>query len=251
MKHRPLWSEWWWRVAAIACGLLLLNVSSVWAAQGRASANKHEVSSAHRTSPRAVATKAGKKSNRPVVRATRAIGRNNLKRRSHDALEPEVLTAELKDDAETGLHGRASFYAYGFHGRRTATGEIFRVEEFTAASNHFPLGTMVAVRRLDNNRCAIVKVNDRMHAKHRKRIIDVSRGVAEYLDMIRAGVVLVRVAPLPTGAAKRGDDSCHAAFEPVPECTSCAPGGLETKGQWPLGHGPAGKLPGFESEMGN
>ena len=52
------------------------------------------------------------------------------------------------------------------------------------------------MRRLDNDRCAIVKVNDRMHAKHRKRIIDVSRGVAEYLDMIRAGVVLVRVAPL-------------------------------------------------------
>jgi len=155
------------------------------------------------------------------VRGTRTIGRNNLKHRSHEALEPEVLTAELKDDAETGLHGHASFYAYGFHGRRTATGEIFRVEEFTAASNHFPLGTLVAVRRLDNNRCAIVKVNDRMHAKHRKRIIDVSRGVAEYLDMIRAGVVLVRVAPLRGGAAGHASETCHAAFDPAPECTSC------------------------------
>jgi len=69
----------------------------------------------------------------------------------------------------------------------------------------------VAVRRLDSNRCAIVQVNDRMHGKHRKRIIDVSRGVAEYLDMIRAGVVLVRVAPLK--ASDRSDLSCHAAFE--------------------------------------
>jgi rare lipoprotein A len=218
-----LWSEWWWRVAAIVCGLLLLNVSTVWAAHGRPSAQKHEASSAHRTSHKNVAHKAGKRSNRPAVRGARTIGRNNLKHRSHEALEPEVLTAELKDDADTGLHGSASFYAYGFHGRRTATGEIFRVEEFTAASNHFPLGSMVAVRRLDNNRCAIVKVNDRMHAKHRKRIIDVSRGVAEYLDMIRAGVVLVRVAPLRGGAAGRANETCHAAFDPVPDCTSCAP----------------------------
>jgi rare lipoprotein A (peptidoglycan hydrolase) len=50
-----------------------------------------------------------------------------------------------------------------------------------------------------------------MHAKHRKRIIDVSRGVAEYLDMIRAGVVLVRVAPLKD--SRRSDHSCAAAFE--------------------------------------
>lgn len=155
------------------------------------------------------------------MRGTRTIGRNNLKRRSHDDLAPEVLTAELKDDAEIGLHGSASFYAYRFQGRRTATGEVFRVKDFTAASNHFPLGTMVAVRRLDNDRCAIVKVNDRMHAKHRKRIIDVSRGVAEYLDMVRAGVVLVRVAPLRGDAAGRGDESCHAAFEPPPTCESC------------------------------
>jgi rare lipoprotein A len=216
-----LWSNGWWRVAAIVCGLLVLNVSSVLAAQGQPSAKKHETSSAHRSSHRAVAGKAGKKPNRPAVRGTRTIGRNNLKHRGHDALEPEVLTAELKDDAEIGLHGSASFYAYGFSGRRTATGEIFRVEDFTAASNHFPLGTMVAVRRLDNNRCAIVKVNDRMHAKHRKRIIDVSRGVAEYLDMIRAGVVLVRVAPLHRGAAGQGSDSCHAAFESAPKCESC------------------------------
>jgi rare lipoprotein A len=216
-----LWSKWWWRVATIVCGLFLLNVSTVWAAHGRPSAQKHEASSAHRTSQRAVASKAGKKSNRPVVRGARAIGRNNLKHRSHDALAPEVLTAELKDDAEIGLHGHASFYAYGFQGRRTATGEVFRVADFTAASNHYPLGTMVAVRRLDNNRCAIVKVNDRMHAKHRKRIIDVSRGVAEYLDMIRAGVVLVRVAPVRSGEAGRGNESCQAAFETVPKCESC------------------------------
>mgnify|MGYP000449839003 FL=1 len=61
------------------------------------------------------------------------------------------------------------------------------------------------------------KVNDRMHAKHRKRIIDVSRGVAEYLDMVRAGVVFVRVAPLKKGRNESGSGACRMAFEAPPE----------------------------------
>lgn len=222
-KRRPSWSERLRWVATLVCGLLLLNMLVAGTAQARPSAKAHEHSSAHRASPRATASKAGKKPNRPVVRGTRAIGRNNLKHRRHDTLEPEVLSAELKDDEETGLRGSASFYAYGFQGRRTATGELFRVKEFTAASNRFPLGTMVAVRRLDNNLCAVVKVNDRMHAKHRKRIIDVSRGVAEYLDMIRAGVVLVRVAPLKADWQEKGLSACHAAFEAETPCPDCPP----------------------------
>jgi rare lipoprotein A len=127
----------------------------------------------------------------------------------------EVGFADIIERDSSGLHGHASFYGHGFQGRRTATGARFDVRQFTAASNHFPLGSKVAVRRLDNERCAIVVVNDRMHVKHRKRVIDVSRGVAEYLDMIRAGVVLVRVAPL-----KAHDSGCHAAFEAVP-CIDC------------------------------
>ena len=119
--------------------------------------------------------------------------------------------AEIVESETTGLRGSASFYGKDFHGRRTATGEIFDRHSFTAASNRFPLGSWVAVRRLDSDRCAVVKVNDRMHARHRRRIIDVSRGVAEYLDMVRAGVILVRVAPLKGDA--RDDQSCQAAFE--------------------------------------
>jgi len=222
-KRRPSWSERLRWVATLVCGLLLLNLSLPGTAQARPSVNKHEHSSVHRSSPRATVSKVGKKPNRPIVRGTRAIGRNNLKHHRQESLDPEILSAELKDDEETGLRGSASFYAYGFQGRRTATGEVFRVKEFTAASNRFPLGTMVAVRRLDNNLCAVVKVNDRMHAKHRKRIIDVSRGVAEYLDMIRAGVVLVRVARLKADWQEKGLSACHAAFEAETPCADCAP----------------------------
>lgn len=125
----------------------------------------------------------------------------------------QVGPADMLDADSIGLHGQASFYGRAFGGQKTATGEIFDFRQFTAASNRFALGTLVAVHRLDNDRCAIVKVNDRMHNRHRQRVIDVSRGVAEYLDMVRAGVVMVRVVALPGKGARRDAGTCRSAVE--------------------------------------
>lgn len=135
----------------------------------------------------------------------------------------DLYVAEIDDSEDFGLRGHASFYGTGFQGKRTSTGERFDVSDFTAASNSFSLGTKVAVRRLDNDRCAIVRINDRMHNKHRTRIIDVSRGAAEYLGMLRAGVVLVRVAPIRKSPTDKDLAACHAAFEPEneAECGAC------------------------------
>ena len=227
-KRRRLWSKWQWRVAAVLCGLLLLNGSStVWAASKKVSAKP--ATARHAAS-----------------RHARHSQRIKTPHRAHGRSTAEAFgQADLQDGSTSGLHGHASFYGSGFQGRKTSTGDVFDVNLFTAASNRFPLGTVLAVRRIDNDRCAIVKVNDRMHAKHRKRIIDVSRGVAEYLNMIRAGVVMVRVMPLPGGKIGRGGESCHAAFEQEDECTSCPPGGL------PLGRGQPEKLPDFEKQDGD
>ena len=194
-KRRPSWSKWQWRVAALACGLLLFNVASeVWAADKKPSA-KPAVSKKIKAAPR----------------------------HARRAAMPEVAVgaADVLDVEGVGLHGHASYYGSGFQGRKTSTGERFDTKLFTAASNRFPLGTMVAVRRLDSERCAIVKINDRMAAGHRRRVIDVSRGVAEYLDMLRAGVVLVRVAKLKEDWQARGGEACHAAFEPEGDCIAC------------------------------
>jgi rare lipoprotein A len=128
--------------------------------------------------------------------------------------------ADILDDDGPGLHGQASFYGKGFQGRKTSTGERFDAKQFTAASNHFPLGTLAAVRRVDNDRCAIVKINDRMHARHRRRVIDVSLATADYLGMLRAGVVFVRVAPVKAGS--KANSACQAAFEPDMPCVACA-----------------------------
>jgi rare lipoprotein A len=111
-----------------------------------------------------------------------------------------------------GLRGQASFYGQGFKGRRTASGERFDPRRFTAASNRFPLGTRLAVLRPDTGRCAVVRVNDRMAARHRRRIIDVSRAVAEQLQMLRAGIVVVRVVVLTDAAGESAKTDCRTAF---------------------------------------
>lgn len=190
-KRRPSWSEFLRQAVALVCGLILAYLPGmVWAVD----------KSAQKSAP----TK--------KISTRKQVSKKGAKPPPAPARSSEIGTAEIVESQLTGLHGSASYYGGDFHGRRTATGESFDARGFTAASNRFPLGSWVAVRRLDNSRCAIVQVNDRMHARNRKRILDVSRGVAEYLDMIRAGVVLVRVAPLK--ASDRNDYSCHAAFEP-------------------------------------
>ena len=205
-KRRPWWSDLRIGLAALLGALsLTLAAPEAGAARGQQAAKAPKAAAAGKAAK-------SKKSDKPS-RATR--------QGTAAGLAAEVGLADIIDRDRIGLHGQASFYGHGFQGRRTATGERFDVRQFTGASNHFPLGSKVAVRRLDNDRCAVVVVNDRMHAKHRRRVIDVSRGVAEYLDMIRAGVVLVRVAPLKAKSAESGSAGCHAAFEAEDECLSC------------------------------
>lgn len=126
---------------------------------------------------------------------------------------------EADEGGLVGVHGAASFYAYGFQGRRSASGERFDVKALTAATNHYPLGTELAVHRLDTGACVVVRVNDRMHAKHSRRIVDLSRAAAEQLRMISAGVVLVRIAPV----RGKGTNACRGAFEVSPgeDCLDC------------------------------
>lgn len=127
---------------------------------------------------------------------------------------PQTLLAEPQpqETGESELRGVASFYGKGFQGRKSASGERFDHRKMTAASNRFALGTWLAVRRLDSELCVVVKVNDRMHAKHRVRIIDLSRGAAERLNMISAGLIMVRAVPL--AGVPEGDDAavCQKAF---------------------------------------
>lgn len=86
----------------------------------------------------------------------------------------------------------ASYYGEPFHGRPTASGEIFDMNAYTAAHKTLPFGTMVEVTNLENGKKVIVRVNDRGPFVG-NREIDLSRAAAEVLGMIGQGIARVLI----------------------------------------------------------
>src|SRR5690554_1341368 len=91
--------------------------------------------------------------------------------------------------------GTASFYGKKFHKRKTASGEVYDMHAYTAAHKHLPFGTLLRITNLNNGYEVLVKVNDRL-PKHSKRVIDLSRGAVEQLDMVRDGLAPVKIKAL-------------------------------------------------------
>src|SRR5687768_12973546 len=69
--------------------------------------------------------------------------------------------------------GIASFYSEKYHGKKTASGQIFDMNKMTAAHRTLPFGQKVRVTNLANNREVVVTINDRGPFV-KGRIIDVS-----------------------------------------------------------------------------
>lgn len=90
---------------------------------------------------------------------------------------------------ETGV---ASWYGPGFHGKKTANGETFNTEDFTAAHRTLPFNSQILVQNIDNGKTVEVRINDR-GPFIKNRIIDLSRIAAEKIDMIRPGTANVRL----------------------------------------------------------
>lgn len=88
--------------------------------------------------------------------------------------------------------GYASFYSNKFNGKKTASGEIFSQDKLTCAHNTLPMGTLLKVTNLKNDKSVIVRVNDRMHHRN-PRLVDLSRAAAQTLDFKDGGVIKVRV----------------------------------------------------------
>jgi rare lipoprotein A len=88
--------------------------------------------------------------------------------------------------------GKASYYANKFQGRKTANGEIYRHSKMTAAHRTLPFGTQVTVTNLKNGKTVNVRINDRGPFV-KGRVIDLSRGAARKIDMVRDGVVNVEI----------------------------------------------------------
>ena len=93
------------------------------------------------------------------------------------------------------LYGVASYYGKGFHGKKTASGEIFNENGMTAACNVLPMGTWIRVTNMKNKKSVIVKVNDRLHYRMR-RLVDMSKAAASQLGYINSGLTRVRIEVL-------------------------------------------------------
>ncbi|HLZ76262.1 septal ring lytic transglycosylase RlpA family protein [Phenylobacterium sp.] len=119
---------------------------------------------------------------------------------------------------ETGI---ASWYGDAFNMKATANGEIFDMNQFSAAHTTLPLPSMVEVTNLDNGRKLVVRVNDRGPFVG-GRIIDLSHAAAAELGYDRAGVAHVRVkyvGPAPLAGPEAGVRYAKAA----PPANSAAP----------------------------
>jgi peptidoglycan lytic transglycosylase len=99
---------------------------------------------------------------------------------------------------ETGV---ASWYGTPYHGRRAASGEVYDMEQLTAAHRRLPFETWVEVTNLSNGRSVDVRINDRGPFA-RGRIIDLSQAAARDIGMLGPGTarVQLRVIAPPAGA---------------------------------------------------
>jgi len=104
--------------------------------------------------------------------------------------------------AASQMAGVASYYADEFNGRPTASGEVYNMDELTAAHRTLPFGTKVRVTSVDTGRSVIVRINDRGPFKD-DRVIDLSLGAAKQLGLIAAGTGRVVLQILEAGGGTR------------------------------------------------
>ena len=98
--------------------------------------------------------------------------------------------------------GTASWYGTQHQGKRTASGELFDMNQLTAAHRSLPFGTRLRVINRDNNQSTEVRINDRGPFV-KGRILDVSYAAARQLGALGSGTfpVRLRVIALPTTRA--------------------------------------------------
>ncbi|OYZ00063.1 MAG: hypothetical protein B7Y37_12410 [Sphingobacteriia bacterium 28-36-52] len=119
------------------------------------------------------------------------------------------LDSALKADANLVFTGKvvlgiASYYSGRFEGIKTASGEKFSNKAFTGASNNLKLGTWVKVTNVNNGKWVIVKINDKMHPRMKKkgRVIDLTRAAAQKLQFLNKGLAKVKLEVIETPEGK-------------------------------------------------
>jgi rare lipoprotein A len=113
----------------------------------------------------------------------------------------------ITEDRPFSERGLASWYGKKFHGRRTASGELYNMYAMTAAHPTLPIPSYVRVRNPANDREVVLRINDR-GPFHPGRIVDLSYTAAFKLGLLRgvAPVELTRITfdEIRTGAWRKG-----------------------------------------------
>lgn len=144
----------------------------------------------------------------------------------------------IPHDTEFRESGLASWYGRKFHGRRTASGEVYNMYAMTAAHPRLPIPSYVRVRNPANGREVIVRVNDR-GPFHRGRIIDLSYTAALRLDLLR-GVAPVEIERITFDEIRTGrwQSPDEPALQAPPRAEG-APADTDTAQLRPLDAAPA------------
>jgi len=118
---------------------------------------------------------------------------------SCESLEPfgrSISRKKIPTDWSSLELGWASFYHPNLVGRKTANGESYNDESFTAAHPSLPFGTVVMVRRVSTGRYVLVRINDRGPFVT-GRVIDLSRSAAAKIGLLAAGIGRVELFVVP------------------------------------------------------
>lgn len=135
--------------------------------------------------------------------------------KSDEEIEDDVFDSDSRDSSERFYQkGMASWYGRAFHGKRTASGERFDMNELTAAHRTLPFGTILEVKNLDNDKTVKVRINDR--GPYREgRILDLSYAAARRLDMLGAGKAMVGIHILKKGTGETNFRKTADDIEPA------------------------------------
>lgn len=128
--------------------------------------------------------------------------------------------------SETGI---ASWYGPGFHGKRTANGEVYDENGLTAAHKTLPMPSLVRVTNLENGRSIQVRVNDRGPFET-GRIIDMTRRGAQLLGFVERGTARVRVDIMPEESQQLAALASRQGGDQLPPPPKAAPAGEVTGG---------------------
>jgi rare lipoprotein A len=126
-----------------------------------------------------------------------SIVRANNHHAFHDIAEQDNLLPRIARYIKQGI---ASWYGPGFHGKKTATGEIFDMNAMTAAHKTLPIPSYAQITNLENHRSIIVRINDRGPFVG-NRELDLSYAAAKNLDLQQDGLGAVEIKAISSSQA--------------------------------------------------